>query len=107
MTLRQKQSLFVRLIGRLIGIVYEQGWELTFADAYRPDRQGHKKDSLHYSRLAIDLNLFVNGIWVTEDSAEWRFIGTRWKALHPLCRWGGDFASVDLNHFSLDHNGNA
>lgn len=108
MTLRQKQSLFVQLTGRLIAFVYTNaGWELTFADAFRPDRQGHKKDSLHYSRLAIDMNLFVNGIWQTRDGTEWRVIGAFWRGLHPLCRWGGDFPSVDLNHFSLGHLGNA
>ena len=38
------------------------GYKLTFGDAYRDPRvtYGHK-DSLHRKRLAVDLNLFLDG----------------------------------------------
>lgn len=61
--------------------------------------------SLHYSRLAADLNLFVDGKWRKTDCIEWRAIGAYWESLDPLCRWGGRFTSGDFNHFSLAHEG--
>lgn len=63
--------------------------------------------SLHYEKLAQDLNLFVNDVYQAKDCKEWQWIGAYWKSLHPLCRWGGDFASVDLNHVSLTWEGKA
>lgn len=104
MTLRQKQSLFVELVGNLIGFAYSLGYELTFGDAARMDRQGHMSNSLHYSRLAIDLNLFVDGKYIRSGSRpEWKVLGEYWESLHPLCAWGGRFG--DANHFSLKHGG--
>jgi hypothetical protein len=106
LTLRQKQSLFAKLIGQLIGFVYSMGWELTFGDVWRPDKKGHMPGSVHYIRLAADVNLFVGGIWKDRDCPEWQTIGRFWKGLDPLCAWGGDFrGDVDLNHFSLAHDG--
>jgi hypothetical protein len=61
--------------------------------------------SLHYIRLAQDLNLFVNGKWQKSDCPEWRSIGNKWESLDPMARWGGRFKSVDLNHFSFEHEG--
>lgn len=106
MTLREKQSLFVRLIGLLIHYVYERGYELTFAEGYDDDGKGHMPGSLHYSRLALDLNLFVNDEWISDGSHPvWTEIGEFWESLHPLCRWGGRFE--DANHFSITHWGRA
>jgi hypothetical protein len=102
-TLAQKQRLFVQLIGHLIDHAYERGWAFTFGDANRPDQAGHMKNSLHYIRLAIDLNLFVNDEYQANDCPEWQALGGLWEALHPLCRWGGRFG--DENHFSLEHDG--
>ena len=105
MTLRQKQSLFVRLVGLLIEHAYRSGFELTFAEAYRTPEQAAANAaagtgiarSLHTQRLAIDLNLFRAGRFLanTEDH---RPLGEWWEALHPLCRWGGRFR--DGNHYS-------
>lgn len=106
LSLRQKQSLFAKLLGQLIGFIYSMGWEITFGDFNRPDRKGHMGDSLHYYRLAADMNLFVAGAWKKVDCPEWQSIGRFWKALDPLCAWGGDFrGDVDLNHFSVAHDG--
>lgn len=108
MTIREKQSLFAKLIGQLLGwITSNAGWEVTFGDFNRPDQHGHMDNSLHYIRLAADINLFVDGVWKDEDCPEWQTIGAYWKGLHSLCRWGGDFTEKDLNHFSLEHNGKA
>ncbi len=107
LTLRQTQSLFAKLLGQLIVWIYEQGWEVTLADGFRPDAQGHMKGSLHYQRLAQDLNLFVAGRYMDTDCPEWQAVGAQWKSYDELCRWGGDFASKDLNHMSITWEGRA
>lgn len=108
-TLGQKQRRLTRLIGLLIEYAYQNGYELTFGDAYRDPRlhgavgvkvgYGHK-DSTHKQRLAVDFNLFKDGVWLqkTEDFTQ---LGLYWESLGGS--WGGRFQ--DGNHFSLEHNG--
>ena len=98
MTLRQKQSKFVRMAALLIQFAYERGYDLTFGDAWAST--GHKKKSNHYIRLAIDLNLFQNGKYLkeTEDHRE---LGEFWESIGGS--WGGWFG--DGNHYSLEHGG--
>ena len=106
MTLREKQSEFVTQIALLIIWVTkrEEDWKLTFGDAARIDRRGHMPNSNHYIRLAIDLNLFVDGEWITDSSHPvWEQIGEAWEGMHPMARWGGRFG--DGNHFSFEHKG--
>lgn len=93
MSLREQQSIFARKVGLLILYAYEQGYEITLGDAYA--KTGHKKNSFHYKRLAIDLNLFLNGNYLrtTEDH---RLLGEFWESLG--CTWGGRFD--DGNHYS-------
>ena len=101
MTLRQKQSLFVQMVARLIDHAYSLGYELTFGDAYRDPRcpYGHAK-SLHKKRLAIDFNLFKDGLWLT-DSDAYAPLGEYWESIGGS--WGGRFK--DGNHFSLEYEG--
>lgn len=108
MILSHRQRLLVKLLPRLIDFAYGQGYELSLGDAYRDARvhglmgvkmgYGHK-GSNHKIRLAIDLNLFKDGVFLqaTEDHKP---LGEFWKSLHPLCRWGGDFN--DGNHYSIE-----
>jgi hypothetical protein len=105
MRLREKQSAFARAVGKLIVWIYEQGWEITFADFNRPDHLGHMPNSCHYIRLAADLNLFVDGQWMDHDCPEWQAIGRQWKMAGEFASWGGDFESRDLNHISFSHDG--
>lgn len=105
MTLRQKQSLFTKLLGQLIVFVYDSGYELTLGEGYVSTKTGHMVGSLHYIKLAQDLNLFVDGVYITSTHPVWNKLGKFWKSLHPLCAWGGDFFSKDYNHFSLEHEG--
>jgi hypothetical protein len=97
-TLGEKQRKFVRMIAELILWAYEQDYELTFGDAWA--KTGHMQSSNHYIRLAIDLNLFKNGIYLdkTEDH---RPLGEHWEAMGGT--WGGRFK--DGNHYSLEHEG--
>lgn len=101
MTLRQKQSKFCRMIALLILHAEALGYEFTFGDAYRDKRvtYGHKK-SLHRKRLAIDLNLFKKGKYLT-GTESYLSLGEYWESIGGS--WGGRFR--DGNHFSLEHGG--
>lgn len=113
MKLGTKQRLFTKLIAELITWAYAQGYELTVGDAYRDPRMfgnhGEKKGysaskSVHKIRLAFDLNLFIDGKYMTTTEAH-KEIGDKWKSMHELCRWGGDFRRKDGNHYSMTHWG--
>ncbi len=111
MSLRPLQSEFVLMVADLITWVYQHdGWELTFGECYRTPEQAAWNanhgtgiaNSLHTQRLAIDLNLFINGVYVT-DEASYRPLGEHWKEQGGS--YGGDFKSKDLGHFSLSPDG--
>ena len=112
MTLGQKQRIFTHNIAKLIAWAYDKGYELTFGDAYRTPAQAAANaatgtgitKSLHTQRLAIDFNLFQNGVFLT-DSMEHRPLGEHWESLDVLNRWGGRFSKPDGNHYSMEHNG--
>ena len=108
-TLSQRQRQFTKMVARLIDKAHEMGYELTLGDAYRDPRvfgavgvqapYGHSK-SAHKQRLAIDLNLFVDGVYVATTEAH-RPLGEWWES--QCGTWGGRFN--DGNHYSLEHNG--
>jgi hypothetical protein len=60
--------------------------------------------SLHIYKLAVDLLLFKDGVYLTE-TPDYRELGEFWENLHPDCRWGGRFE--DGNHFSVAWKGMA
>ena len=101
MSLGTKQRKFTLMVADLIYWAYENGYEITFGDAYRDPRvdYGHK-DSLHRKRLAIDLNLFKDGKYLV-TTADHRPLGEYWESSGGT--WGGRFK--DGNHYSLEHNG--
>jgi hypothetical protein len=112
MSTRQQQSEFVRLVAKLIEFADANGMELTFGECWRTPEQAARNaqtgagisNSLHIERLAIDLNLFVGGVFI--DSSEGhRRLGEYWKTLDPRCRWGGDFRRPDGNHYSYSPDG--
>lgn len=104
MKLSELQQTFCLNIAMLIVWTYEQGYKLTFGESYNAAGIGHMKDSLHYIRLAQDLNLFKDGEYLT-DSEDYKRLGEAWKAFNPLNKWGGDFGSKDGNHFSMTYDG--
>lgn len=122
LSLRQKQSLFVRLIADLINHAYAQGFELTFGECWRSPEEAARlasvdkgiAQSLHTQRLAIDLNLFRDGKWLTALEA-YRPLGEYWEQQSHVpdyqCSWGGRFKDSqgnlrpDANHFSVAHGG--
>ena len=112
MKLGDKQRRFVQLVGKLIEWAYANGYALTFAEAYRTPEQAALNaksgagisNSLHTKRLAIDLNLFKDDVFLTTTEAH-RPLGDYWKTLDPEARWGGDFSKPDGNHYSMEHEG--
>lgn len=61
------------------------------------------RNSGHRNGLALDVKLFRDGNYLTQDS-DYRVLGDWWKSLAPDCRWGGDFPG-DGNHFSIEYQG--
>jgi len=111
MTLRQRQSKFVQMVAELIHYATINGYELTFGDAYRDPRvhgaMGEKKSysssmSFHKQRLAIDLNLFKDGKYLTSTSSHQK-LGEYWESIGGS--WGGRWN--DGNHYSLGENNGA
>lgn len=109
MTLGQKQRKFTRMVADLIVFAYDHGYELTFGDAYRDPRVhgkvGQKQsyssaNSLHKERLAVDFNLFKDGVYLTRTE-DHRPLGEFWESIGGT--WGGRFN--DGNHYSLEHGG--
>lgn len=61
--------------------------------------------SVHNHSLAADLYIIVDR-QISNDPNEYAILGTYWKTLHPLARWGGDFKGFpDLGHFSFTYEG--
>ena len=117
MKLGEKQKLFSRLLPRLIDKAHELGFEVTLGDAYRDPRSHGKMGerlshnevdvygalySCHKMRLAIDLNLFKDGKYLT-TTEDHRELGEWWEQQDPDSAWGGRFN--DANHYSLTHDG--
>lgn len=94
LSLREQQSKFVRMVADLIIYAYDHGYELTFGDTWA--KVGHRAGSFHYQRLAIDLNLFKNGEWLSNTS-DHKFLGAYWESIGGS--WGGRWQ--DGNHYSL------
>ena len=93
MSLRTDQSFFVYRVVELIHKAHSLGYQLTFGDAYA--KTDHKKGSFHYKRLAIDLNLFIGGVYQRSTKAH-RPLGEFWESIGGT--WGGRFK--DGNHYS-------
>jgi len=114
MTLREKQSLFAYLVARLILRATTLGYEITLGEAWRSKAAAEANVaagtgilySLHRSKLAIDLNLFKDGKYLSSTEAH-RVLGEWWERQHELCRWGGRFKRRDGNHYSMTHGGRA
>lgn len=108
MTLGEKQRKFTRMIADLIVWAYANGYELTFAEAYRTPEQAALNaqsgkgisNSLHLDRLAVDFNLFKDGQYLAQ-TADHEPLGLYWESIGGT--WGGRFK--DGNHYALEHEG--
>ena len=108
----------MRMESQLITFATSQGYELTGGDLWaRPEtvcrcphcgkdfvhkNTEHSRNSYHYRRLAIDLNLFRDARWLT-DTADHAPLGLYWESLGGT--WGGRFKKPDGNHYSYLEGG--
>lgn len=108
-TLGEKQRRFARMVAQLIEHANAHGYEVTLGDAYRDPRvfgavgvrQGYgESKSAHKLRLAIDLNLFKDGRYLTA-TADHEPLGLWWEQIGGT--WGGRWQ--DGNHYSVAHEG--
>jgi len=113
------QEEFLQSAAKLILKVPEFGYTATAGELWRTPEQAQwnadhhlgVSHSLHMDRLAIDLLVFVNGVYQTDDSSGcYTKLGEWWEALSsPIpgakYMWGGRFAIVDYDHFSLSPDG--
>ena len=84
------------------------GYEVTFGEAWRPPETAELyakkgkgiRNSLHRDRLAVDLNLFRDGRYLSSTSSHLK-LGEYWESIGGT--WGGRFK--DGNHYSLSHRG--
>lgn len=105
MSLSASQQTFAVMVAKLIMHVQSlPGYAVTFGEAHRTPEQAAlyaaqgkgSKTSLHCHRLAVDLNLFIDGEYQTSTMA-YKALGDFWKSLGGT--WGGDFPRADGNHF--------
>jgi len=120
--LSDKQISFTTTICRFILILNDHGYGVVVGEAQRPEEMAKiyaergigTQNSNHIIKLAWDLLLYKNGIYLT-DSKEYEFAGRIWKSMPQpegyICCWGGDFKDKqgnpkpDGNHFSYEHLG--
>lgn len=108
----QLQEEFAQSAAKLIQKAAELGYGVTLGEAWRTPEQAALDaqkgigivHSLHTERLAIDLNLFKDAVYLTTLDA-YVELGTWWKTLGPAYRYGGDFQSKDYDHFSITPDG--
>ena len=124
MTLREKQSVFSHNVSKLIQFAYSNGYEITLGEALRTKSQqllyfeGYKlmkigsslkpaktkrktktMASYHLLKLAIDLNVFKDGILLSAKK-DYKELAEYWKSLNHknTC---GYFWGWDLGHFQM------
>ena len=98
MSLSKHQFKFTQMVGLLIQYAYFLGYTISLGDAWSKQVYGaHSRNSRHYDRLAIDLNLFRDGEYLTGTNHH-EPLGKFWKLLGGT--WGGDFKRKDGNHYS-------
>lgn len=112
-TLR-KQFIFASLVPLLINEAIRLGFTCTLGECWRPPemaaiyakRGSGIKNSLHELKLAIDINLFRDGVYLDSTEAH-RQLGTWWESISAgkdyVTAWGGHWG--DGNHYSIMHGG--
>lgn len=115
----QKQIIFSRYLGLFLDefpdhmIQLGEAWRSEETCALYAKEGKGIRNSCHELRLAIDLNLWVNGS-LSNNKADYQILSDYWKEIPQLfpddipvvTSWGGDFKSLcDFYHFSIEHNG--
>lgn len=94
----EKRAKFTKYFAQLIAYMIEQG----YTPLHGKDGLKHMQRSLHFEGLAVDIDLFKDGKYLT-STADHALFGAFWKSLDPDCCWGGDFN--DGNHYSIAYQG--
>jgi hypothetical protein len=102
------QWAFLKDVATLIQFIESEGDMATGGELQRTlyqqqenIRKGVSKtlNSLHLSKLAIDLAIFHDGLWL-QDRDSLKKYGDFWQGLHPDNEWGGSWVSFpDIPHF--------
>jgi hypothetical protein len=96
-----KRVKFTSLMARLIRYMIEQG----YTPLHGKDGLKHMSKSLHYEGLAVDIDLFKDGVYLT-STEDHRQFGEFWESLDEDCRWGGRFkGNPDGNHYAITYQG--
>lgn len=86
-------------------VTFGEAWRSPeTAEVYKQKGKGIS-NSLHWERLAVDLNLFKDGK-LLQETEDYRRAGELWEDMSCdefECCWGGRFG--DGNHFSILHEG--
>lgn len=110
MSLSDEQWAFLQDVATLISYAAERGWKLTGGELARTDEQqalyvaagkSWTARSRHQDKLAIDLSLFLDGVYQQTTEA-YRDLGRFWESLGPLNVWAVRLRSgrlTDGNHF--------
>jgi len=124
MTVREKQSEFLQNVAKMILWAFDNGMELTGGELLRTNdqqllyfegytlykagsaihlgkapRKSKTLASKHLDKLAIDLNVFIDGQYKT-DKESYLKLGEYWENLNPENVWGGSWG-WDANHFQM------
>jgi len=100
-----EQWEFLKDYAKLIQWAERHGYKLTAGELYRTMYQQRyyvakglswTYNSKHLKRKAGDLNLFIDGKYITSKEA-YRPLGEYWESLDSKNRWGGRFN--DAPHF--------
>lgn len=95
MTLGQAQEQFFYMLGDLATWCRAQGIKARPGELWRPDGKGHRSNSNHYIKLAIDIAVLIPGT-SKEDLDKHRRMHDCWDALG-----GAPRIEADLNHYAV------
>ena len=76
MKLGEKQELFGRLYSEHLVWLTQQGYQYRLVDVFASSR--HRDGSMHYLKLAADINLFINGKYLTK-TLDHEASGRKWE----------------------------
>lgn len=91
------QDTFAGKAAMLIQKARSMGYKVSLGDAYRDSRCAYgSPKTKHRVRLAIDLNLFKDNIYL-DSTEDHRALGEWWESIGGV--WGGRFTPEDGNHY--------
>lgn len=113
LTLRTARCHFSQAVAALMIHAASLGYEIAMGEGMdrvteKDPTTDHMKGSLHEIGLAIDMDLYLKGVYLMA-SEDHEPLGTWWEDYGvehglPLV-WGGNFTKPDGNHYSLRWQG--